>query len=40
MWHLLGPGKEFALIAPPGTNVAAPENWSALAIERVHVDVS
>jgi hypothetical protein len=37
---VLGPGKEFALIVPPGINVAAPAGWSALAIERVRVDVS
>ena len=36
---VLGPGKEFALIVPPGLNVAAPAGWSALAIERVRVDV-
>ena len=35
---VLGPGKEFALIVPPNTNVAAPPDWSALAIERVRVD--
>ena len=35
---VLGPGKEFALIVPPGFNVAAPAGWSALAIERVRVD--
>ena len=35
-----GPGKEFALIVPAGINVAAPAGWSALAIERVRVDVS
>jgi hypothetical protein len=28
----------FALIVPPGLNVAAPAAWSALAIERVRVD--
>ena len=32
------PGKEFALIVPPGLDVAAPAGWSALAIERVRVD--
>ena len=37
---VLGPGKEFALIVPPGINVAVPAGWSALAIERVRVDVS
>src|SRR5499427_8944894 len=37
---VLGPGTEFALIVPPGLNVAAPAGWSALAIERVRVDVS
>jgi hypothetical protein len=37
---VLGPGKEFALIVPPGINIAAPAGWSALAIERVRVDVS
>jgi hypothetical protein len=37
---VLGPGKEFALIVPPSTNVAAPTGWSAMAIERVRVDVS
>jgi hypothetical protein len=37
---VLGPGKEFVLIVPPGTNVAAPAGWSALAIERVRVNVS
>ncbi len=37
---VLGPGKEFALIVPPGTNVAAPAGWSALAIERVRVDAT
>jgi hypothetical protein len=35
---VLGPGKEFALIVPPGLRVAAPAGWSALAIERVRVD--
>ncbi len=35
---VLGPGKEFALIVPPGVDVAAPSGWSALAIERVRVD--
>jgi hypothetical protein len=35
---VLGPGKEFVLIVPPGLNVAAPAGWSALAIERVRVD--
>jgi hypothetical protein len=35
---VLGPGKEFALIVPPGLDVAAPAGWSALAIERVRVD--
>jgi hypothetical protein len=35
---VLGPGKEFALIVPPGLNVAAPAGWSALAIERLRVD--
>jgi hypothetical protein len=35
---VLGPGKEFALILPPGINVAAPSGWSALAIKRVRVD--
>jgi hypothetical protein len=37
---VLGPGKEFALILPPGNNVAVPAGWSALAIERVRVDAS
>jgi hypothetical protein len=37
---VLGPGKEFALIVPHALNVAAPAGWSALAIERVRVDVS
>ena len=37
---VLGPGKEFVLIVPPGINVAAPAGWSALAIERVRVDAS
>jgi hypothetical protein len=37
---VLGPGKEFGLIAPPGVEIAAPSGWSALAIERVRVDVS
>jgi len=37
---VLGPGKEFALVVPPRINVAAPEGWSALAIERVRVDAS
>jgi hypothetical protein len=37
---VLGPGKEFALIVAPGINVEAPPGWSALAIERVRVDVS
>jgi hypothetical protein len=37
---VLGPGKEFALILPPGNNVAVPVGWSALAIERVRVDAS
>jgi len=36
--NVLGPGKEFALIVPPGLNVAAPAGWSSLAIERVRVD--
>jgi len=35
---VLGPGTEFALIVPPGLNVAAPPGWSSLAIERVRVD--
>jgi hypothetical protein len=35
---VLGPGKEFVLIAPAGLKVAAPAGWSALAIERVRVD--
>ena len=35
---VLGSGKEFALIAPLGVDVAAPSGWSALAIERVRVD--
>jgi hypothetical protein len=35
---VLGPGKEFALIVPPGISVAAPAGWSALAIERERVD--
>jgi hypothetical protein len=35
---VLGPGTEFAIIVPPGVNVAAPSGWSALAIERVRVD--
>jgi hypothetical protein len=35
---VLGPGKEFALVVPPGLNVAAPAGWSALAIERERVD--
>jgi hypothetical protein len=35
---VLGPGKEFALIVPPGVTVVAPAGWSALAIERVRVD--
>jgi hypothetical protein len=35
---VLGPGKEFALIVPPGLNVAAPADWSVLSIERVRVD--
>ena len=26
---VLGPGKEFALIVPPGLDVAAPAGWSA-----------
>jgi hypothetical protein len=33
---VLGPGKEFALIVPPGLDVAA--GCSALAVERVRVD--
>jgi hypothetical protein len=37
---VLGPGKEFALIVPPGLDVATAAGWSALAIERVHVDAS
>jgi hypothetical protein len=37
---VLGPGKEFGLIAPPGVEIAAPSGWSALAIERVRVDGS
>lgn len=37
---VLGPGKEFALIVSPGINVATPAGWSALAIERVRVNVS
>ena len=32
---VLGPGKEFGLIAPPGVEIAAPSGWSALAVERV-----
>jgi hypothetical protein len=35
---VLGPGKEFALIAPLGVDVAAPSGWSALPTERVCVD--
>lgn len=35
---VLGPANEFALIVPPGINVAAPAVWSALAVERVRVD--
>jgi hypothetical protein len=35
---VLGPGREFALIVPPGLDVAAPAGWSALAIERVRID--
>ena len=35
---VLGPGKEFALIVPPGLDVAAPAGWSALAIERMRID--
>jgi hypothetical protein len=35
---VLGPGKEFALIIPPGVDVVAPAGWSALAIEGVRVD--
>ena len=35
---VLGPGKEFALIVPPGVTVVAPAGWSALDIERVRVD--
>jgi hypothetical protein len=35
---VLAPGTEFAIIVPPGVNVAAPSGWSALAIERVRVD--
>jgi hypothetical protein len=37
---VLGSGEEFALMVPPGINVAAPSGWSALAIERVRVHVS
>jgi hypothetical protein len=37
---VLGPANEFALIVPPGVDVAAPSGWSALAIERVRVDAS
>jgi hypothetical protein len=37
---VLGPGKEFALMVPPGVNVATPSGWSALAIERVRIDVA
>jgi hypothetical protein len=36
----LRPLKEFALIVPREVNVAAPAGWSALAIERVRVDLS
>jgi hypothetical protein len=35
---VLGPGKEFALIALLGVDVAAASGWSALPIERVRVD--
>jgi hypothetical protein len=35
---VLRPGKEFALIASPGADVAAPSGWSALAVELVRVD--
>jgi hypothetical protein len=37
---VLGPGKEFVLVAPPDLNVAAPAGWSALAIERVRIDAA
>jgi hypothetical protein len=36
---VLGPGKEFALMVPLGVNVPTPSGWSALAIERVRIDV-
>jgi hypothetical protein len=35
---VLGPGKEFAFVVPPGINVAVPPGWSAPAIEQVRVD--
>jgi hypothetical protein len=35
---VLGPGNEFALIAPLGVDVAAPSGWSALPSERERVD--
>ena len=37
---VVGPGEEFALIVPPGLNVAAPAGWSALTIDRVRVEAS
>jgi hypothetical protein len=36
---VLGPGKKFALMVPLGVNVPTPSGWSALAIERVRIDV-
>ncbi len=34
---VLGPGKEFGLIAPPGVGVAPPSGWSALSVDRARV---
>ena len=34
---VLGPGKEFALIVPPGQKVTAPPGWTALYVDREQV---
>jgi hypothetical protein len=34
---VLGPGKEFALIVPPGRKVTAPPEWAAFSVERERV---
>jgi hypothetical protein len=34
---VLGPGKEFVLIMPPGSKVAAPSGWTMFSVDRVRV---